>query len=448
MKTHKRHWGFNMLLHYCDLAWRNIRQTPFISVLMVIAIGIGIGVTMTTLSVYHMKSADPIPNKSARLHALQLQIMDDGQTWRTPDNLPQQVTYQDAMYLLEHSSLEKKVAMFKSGAAIHLDKPDSAPFIKDVRVTSRDFFDMFGMSFLYGNVWSEAQSEQAAPVVVISEVLSQKLFGRKNALGESVYLGDRRHEVVGVTKKWHPAVKFYDVNNSAFDLAEEVFIPLSHAEAYRVSSWGNTNGWKNEDINSFEQFLNSETVWLQFWVELNSASEKAQYGQFLLDYMREQQQLGRFNRKELEYNLQPVMQWLKYNHVVSADNKILVGLSFMFLAVCIANILGMLLAKFLKRAPDAGVRRALGASKRQIFYQHLVEVAILGLLGSVVGVVLAQLGLAGIRESKSGYELIATMDWQMLLISPVISILACLIAGLFPAWVVCKTSPATHLKIQ
>ncbi|KZN40982.1 ABC transporter permease [Pseudoalteromonas luteoviolacea] len=437
-----------MLIHYLDLAWRNIKLTPLISCLMVIAIGIGIGVTMTSLSVYHMMSADPIPQKSAQLHAVQLQTMDDGQTWNTPDDIPSQLTYQDAKYLMENSPQTQSVAMMKSGAAVHLDNPESIPFIQDVRITGRAFFNMFGLSFLHGEAWSETQSEQAAPVVVIGEALAQRLFQRTDVLGESIYLDERQYEVIGVTKAWQPAIKFYDVNNGPFQRAEQVFIPFSHIEAYELHSWGNTNSWKNEDISGYAQFLHSEMVWLQFWTQINSENELKNYQQFLMDYMIQQQKLGRFNRKQLAYNVKPVNDWLKYNQVIDPDNKILVGLSFMFLAVCLANILGMLLAKFLKRAPDAGVRRALGASKRQIFFQHLVEVALLGLLGSVVGILLAQIGLIGIRETMSIYVGIAKMDWTMLLLSPVIAILACLLAGLFPAWVVCKTSPATHLKVQ
>ena len=54
-----------MFLHYLDLSWRSFKRTPLVSFLMVLAIAIGIGVTMTSLSVYHMMSADPIPEKVA-----------------------------------------------------------------------------------------------------------------------------------------------------------------------------------------------------------------------------------------------------------------------------------------------------------------------------------------------------------------------------------------------
>jgi putative ABC transport system permease protein len=120
----------------------------------------------------------------------------------------------------------------------------------------------------------------------------------------------------------------------------------------------------------------------------------------------------------------------------------------MFLIVCLANILGLLLGKFLKRAPEVGVRRALGASKGQIFLQHLVEVSLLGLIGGIAGIGIAQLGLWGVRHTYDYYSAIASMDISMLLAAPVISIAACIIAGMYPAYLVCKTTPAIYLKTQ
>ena len=165
-------------------------------------------------------------------------------------------------------------------------------------------------------------------------------------------------------------------------------------------------------------------------------------------YMEDQQSKGRFNRDNLQYALRNVTQWLKYNQVVSEDNRILVGLSFMFLLVCVANILGLLLAKFLKRAPEVGVRRALGASKKHIFAQHIVEVSVIGLAGGILGIVIAQLGLWGVRTTNRYYEALATMDVSMLLAAPTIALMASFIAGLYPAWLVCRTQPAIYLKSQ
>ena len=65
-----------MFLHYLDLAWRNIRAAKGLSALMVLALALGIGACMTTLTVYHVLSGDPIPHKSARLFNVQLDASD------------------------------------------------------------------------------------------------------------------------------------------------------------------------------------------------------------------------------------------------------------------------------------------------------------------------------------------------------------------------------------
>ncbi|MBB1419146.1 ABC transporter permease [Pseudoalteromonas sp. SG44-1] len=437
-----------MLLHYLDLSWRSFKRTPLVSMLMVLAIAIGIGVTMTSLSVYHMMSADPIPEKSNQLYTVQLQTMDEGHTWWTKDNLPSQLTYQDAVNLQNAPIPEHKIAMMRSGFSVHIDSDIIKPFIGEARLTTPDFFSLFNLSFIYGGSWSSQQEQTAASVVVISEKLNDKLFAGKNSVGKVIYLDDLSYEVVGVIAHWQLTTKYYDLNNGAFNEPEELFLPFSLVKANEVVTWGNTNGWKHENTRTFADKLQSEKVWIQFWALLSDAKQKQAYADYLLAYMQEQQKLGRFKRKVLEYKLRDVNQWMQYNNVVSEDNKILVGLSFMFLAVCLANILGLLLAKFLRRAPEVGVRRALGASKRQVFLQHLVEVAMLGALGGLLGIVIAQVGLLAVRQSYSYYESLATMDITMLLSAPIIAITTCIVAGLYPAWLVCKTNPAIYLKSQ
>lgn len=438
-----------MFFHYLDLSWRSFKRTPLISLMMVLAIAIGIGVTMTSLSVYHMMSMDPIPQKSSQLYAVQLQIMDDGNTWRTEDNFPEQLTYQDAYNLLQADFDAPRAAMMKTGFSVHLNQPEFKPFVEGARMTSRDFFHIFDRPFVYGGVWSQQQEDSAAPVVVISESMSNKLFGTSNSVGKLVYLDDLSVQVIGVVEDWGISTKFYDLNNGPFNETEQLMLPFSLIAANEIDTWGNTNGWRTEPGgNTFKDKMQSERVWLQFWVELKDQTQKQAYGDYLVAYMQEQQKRGRFNRETLEYNLRDVNQWMEYNEVVNEDNKIMVGLSALFLGVCLANILGLLLAKFLRRAPDVGVRRALGASKTQVFYQHLVEVALLGVLGGLGGILLTQLGLWGIRQTYTYYDALASMDLAMFLAAPVIAIVSCLLAGLYPAWLVCRTNPSIYLKTQ
>src|SRR3546814_14887563 len=82
--------------------------------------------------------------------------------------------------------------------------------------------------------------------------------------------------------------------------------------------------------------------------------------------------MGRFASTS-NVRLRTLMQWLDYNHVVPADVRVQTWLAFSFLAICLFNTIGLLLAKFLRRSGEIGVRRALGASRAAVFAQCLVE---------------------------------------------------------------------------
>lgn len=437
-----------MFIHYIDLAWRSLKRTPLITCLMVLAIAVGIGITMTSLSVYHMMSMDPIPTKSDKLFALQLNTRDEGDNWWTSDDLPQQITYRDAMALYKADLPAKKVPMMRTGFTVHMNNEQIKPFLESARVTGRDFFSMFELDFLYGGTWSQSQEDSAAPVVVISEQLNETLFGGGNSVGREIFFDDSSFQIVGVSKNWDVHTKYYDITNGAFNRPENVFIPITLIPSMELQLWGNSNGWKHQVIETYQDRLNSETFWLQFWAQLDSPQQEQEYRDYLYAYLTEQASIGRFTRETVAFQIRDVNAWLEYNNVVSEDNKILVGLSFLFLIVCLANILGLLLGKFLRRAPEVGVRRALGASKRDVFKQHLIEVSLLGLFGGLIGIAIAQLGLLGVRETYSYYSALATMDLSMLLAAPAIAIIACILAGIYPAYLVCKTPPAIYLKTQ
>ena len=437
-----------MFLHYIDLSWRSMKRTPLVSMLMILAIAVGIGITMTSLSVYHMMSMDPIPHKSDKLFSVQLNTTDDGNNWWTEDDVPLQLTYKDAMALHNADTPERKTASVRALFTVQMDDKEVKPFLASTRVTGRDFFPIFDLEFVYGDAWTSEQEASATPVVVLDEETNDRLFAGENSVGKQIYLDDTAFRIVGVIKQWRIHTKYYDLNNGAFNSPESIFMPITLIAPLEIQNMGNTNGWKYEEINTFQERLQSEMFWLQFWVELNTPEELKNYSDYLQAYLSEQGTKGRFERKTPQFNLKDVNEWMQYNKVVSADNKVLVGLSFLFLAVCLANILGLLLGKFLRRAPEVGVRRALGASKRQIFIQHLVEVSMLGLLGGVIGIAIAQLGLWGVRFTSNEYASLATMDIKMLLAAPAIAISACILAGIYPAWLVCRTQPAIYLKTQ
>ena len=79
------------------------------------------------------------------------------------------------------------------------------------------------------------------------------------------------------------------------------------------------------------------------------------------NYSQHQKDAGRYQRTP-NTRLRDIMEWLDYNKVVPGDVHLQLWLALAFLLVCLVNTVGLLLAKFLRRSSEIGVRRALGAS--------------------------------------------------------------------------------------
>ncbi|GIU44151.1 ABC transporter permease [Shewanella colwelliana] len=436
-----------MFLYYVDLAWRSIKKTPVLSLLMVLAISIGIGITITTLNVYSMMSFNPAGERSDRLNAIQLW----SQGVNSWDEYHALVTYQDVMNLRQSDIPKAQAAMFRTGAAVQTDDPDFVPILRGIRVTDSGFFSLFSVPFLYGGAWDKSVDSDPQYQLVIGEKLNQNLFGGENSVGKTVYLNRKPYHVVGVIKEWNPQPKYYDPSNGAFNPAEQLFVPFSLTPIEEFDVWGNSSGWKFEPMTGYQSRLNSEKVWLEFWVDLPSEESRSAYRSFLSHYVEQQKQLNRFTDDKAaadSVQLSNVAKWLEMNNVVPEDNKILVGLSALFLCVCLVNILGLMLTKFLKRAPEVGVRRAIGASRGQIFAQYMVEVGVIGLFGGLLGLLWAWLALYSLSAKFDVADGLTNLSMSMWIITPSIAVGTALLAGLYPAWVVCRTKPSVYLKSQ
>ena len=183
------------------------------------------------------------------------------------------------------------------------------------------------------------------------------------------------------------------------------------------------------------------------FVELDSPRDRDEYVDHLDAYVGEQKRLGRFERP-LNNNIYNVTEWMEYHEVVANDTKVLVGLSFLFLMVCLLSTIALLLTKFVGKKTETSLRRALGASRRIIFEQQIVEVAVIGFSGGLIGLLLAGLGLQGIDYLYDAPDGLVKLDWVMVSAAIGIAIFSSMCAGLYPAWRVCQIPPATQLKTQ
>ncbi len=433
-----------MFAYYFNLALRSFRRDRALTALMVLAVALGIGACMTTLTVFRVLSGDPIPSKSDRLFYVQLDAASrDGYT---PGEEPNdQLTRYDAEALLREKRAPRQALTTGGFVKITPERSGQAPFTSAARFASADFFPMFEVPMLYGSGWSSGDDDARARVVVLGKETNERLFGGGNSVGQRVLLDRTEFTVVGVVDQWRPTPRFYDLTNDRFAETEGVFLPFSTSRDLNLDRQGNIDCWG--DTGGDSTGPNAPCAWMQYWVELESPAQAAAYRDYLVNYSDQQRAAGRFERPT-NVRLRNVMELLEYNRVVPQDVVMQLWLGFGFLLVCLVNTIGLLLAKFLRRGSEIGVRRALGASRKAIFAQCLVEAGTVGLAGGILGLVLSLLGLWGVRQQPASYANLAHLDGWMLLLTFVLAVASSVLAGVVPAWRAMQVAPAIQLKSQ
>jgi putative ABC transport system permease protein len=440
-----------MFGYYFDLALRSFRRNKALTALMVLAIALGIGASMTTLTVFHVLSGDPIPGKS---HVLFYPQMDpQSRKGLKPGEEPEvQLTRFDAEALLREHRGDRQALMAPAELAVEPQRQGLAPFSIEARYTSSDFFPMFNVPFAYGSGWGALDDTNRGRVAVISKSLNDKLFAGGNSVGKTVRLSQHDFRIVGVLADWRLTPKFYDIYGEKYGEMEQAYLPFSTSRDLDLDRGGSMNCWEAKDPQAKddpegETGLNAPCTWIQYWVELDSPEKVRAYHQYLVNYSDQQRAAGRFERPT-NVRLRDVMELMDFNKVVPSDVRLQTWLAFGFLVVCLLNTVGLLLAKFLRRSSEIGVRRALGASRRAIFAQCMVEAGVVGLTGGICGLGLALLGLWAVRQQPASYAELAHLDPAMLLTTFIIAMIASLLAGALPAWRACQVAPAIQLKSQ
>jgi putative ABC transport system permease protein len=432
-----------MFAYYMDLALRSLKRNPILTALMVLAIGLGIGACITTLTVLHLLSGDPLPGKSGQV--FYPQIMPDTRSKTEPEP---EFTYIDATNLLREHRADRQAIVVSAKVKVFGPQVSARPMSLSTVATTTDFFPMFDVPFRYGNGWTTADDDARARVAVISQALNDKLFAGGNSIGKSIRLDKWDFRIVGVLKHWRPAPRFYDLyGQGAFAGGDDVFMPFATSrDLAELGIAGNSlDCWGQ--LSDQVHLENQPCVWLQYWVQLDTPAKVTAYRDYLVNYSEQQKALGRFqfDGKPLTA-LHSLMRWLDFNQVVPSDVRLQTWVAFGFLFVCLLNTVGLLLAKFLRRSGEIGVRRALGASRGAVFAQLLTEASLIGVAGGVLGLLLALLGLWATRQLPRDYATLAHLDLRMFLVTFVLGIVASLLAGLLPAWRACQIPPALQLK--
>ncbi|QDE41035.1 FtsX-like permease family protein [Luteibacter pinisoli] len=440
-------WGY-----YVALALRSSGRSKALTALVITLLAFGVAACMVSYAVFRATTSDPIPSRSSRLYVPFV------------DNFGPDFTYQgepgdmlscaDAMALLHAKKAARQTVLYPTTWWMASDNGDVPPRKVTGDAVTADFFPMFDVPFLYGSAWTQDDDGQHGTVVVISRALNERLFGGRNSVGKELRLDGKLFRVAGVLDHWNPKPRFYDAIliglPDAYADAGDVYMPFARAvDMKKDSKYTNcptASGW--EDTTASTSSPHGECTWLGMWVELPTAADAARYSAFLTQYAAEQQRLGRFAWAP-NVRLRNLADFLVYEHIAPKVSGLSMLVSASFLMIVLVNVVGLMLARFMRRAPEIGVRRALGASRAAIYRQFLIEGATMGFVGGVLGVMLTGLGvwgIGGLFEPKIARLVHA--DASLMALTVVLAVVATVVSALYPTWRAAQTQPAWQIKIN
>lgn len=434
-----------MFKYYLRLGMRSLRRNPILTALMVITISFGVASSMTTYTVLRAMSGDPIPWKSDQLFFPQIDAW--GPSHRKDGTEPRDaMTYIDATSLMRDHRAPLQSALYPIAPTVHSDNPTQKSRTAPGQAVYSEFFPMLDVPFLFGGGWTAADDERHARVAVISKSLNQRMFQGASSVGKSIQLDSHSYRVSGVLDDWHPQPNFYDLAaTDAFGPADQVFLPFTTATDAQLAT---RSGFFCTHLPGpgYAAMLASSCVWVGYMVELDTPSQVSDYRAYLGGYAHDQQASGRFGWAP-NNRLRDLPAWLDFEHVVPPQTKISFVVALCLLLVCMVNTVGLLLAKFLRRSGEIGIRRALGANRLAIAAQFGVEAGTIGLAGGALGLILTWLGVQLMQGAlPKQIATLAHIDLLLLGQTLLLAVAATVLAAMYPIWRAMYVRASLQLK--
>jgi putative ABC transport system permease protein len=307
-------------------------------------------------------------------------------------------------------------------------------------MVSGDFFNVLGVKPVLGRVLTATDDKKGCgtPGVVISYPFWQREYGgAASAIGGSLRLDGRPFEIIGITE---PGFTGLEVGGS-FDLAvpicSEAVFGGEYSRLDRSDGWwltimgrlkpGVTLDQATTRLASFSPALFQETLPTKY----NPENRR-----FYLNF-----KLAAFAAGTGVSNLRENYQeplWL------------LLAIAGLVLLIACSNLANLMLARASAREREIAVRLALGASRKRLIRQFLVESLLLGVIGSIIGAFLAQ-GLSRflislISGNNNSLFLNLSLDWRMLCFMGGLAVLTSLLFGMAPAFRATRSTPGAVLK--
>ncbi len=397
-----------MLSNYLKMAWKVLGRRRFFTFVSLFGIGFTLTVVMALAALVDSNLSPGYPeNKLDRILTLDRMSMEGDKSLYSSSA---GYKFLDR-YTRDIPGVESMTAFTKQGSVVTF--LDGRKINSDFRYTDAEFWRIMEFAFLEGAPFTEEDDKDGRTVAVIDEGTRRRFFNEEPALGKYIELDGRNFQVVGVVRD----VPWYRIISTA-----NIWVPIGAVRDRGIldSLIGNFNGaflLAPEAVRSEVQAAFSERLTR---VELPDPERFHTIKGLPM------------TRLEAISN-----QALNLDMGESAPERLLLfGLLAVlaFMALPAINLININLSRIFERSGEIGVRKAFGASSRDLVGQFIVENVVLCLLGGLIGLVGAFVALQILAHLPQIPYMRVSFSGRFFLMALTSALVFGLLSGVGPAW--------------
>jgi putative ABC transport system permease protein len=422
------------------LLFRSFRKNTFFSAVNLAGLSVGLATSwLIGLYVMHEKSYDDFLPDADRICAAGLDLkmqQEEARTTNTPPPLGPRLA-------AEFPEIELTARSFYlQESTVRMERPGQAPlaFIeRGVYAADTSFLELFNFPMAAGDVKTALDRPGS---VVLSELAAEKFFGQNMPIGQSVSINDRAFTVTGVVKTLPPnsTVQFdYLASMADFKVVERFAWSWI---------WLQVDTWVRLREKATPEKLASLESKFPAMIRTHAPAAFERVGQ---NFDEQMQRGDRYNVQLLPLKSLHLEQAGLVSRLATIGDGTqvkmfgVVGLLILLLA-CV-NFMNLSTARSTLRAREVGVRKALGSQRGALVGQFLTEAMFFSGLGMILAALLAAITLPLFNE-LTGLELTfaALFSWKNIAFAIGLAVIAGLLGGLYPAFILSKFRPIEALK--
>jgi putative ABC transport system permease protein len=287
-----------------------------------------------------------------------------------------------------------------------------------------EWFHLVPRPIIAGRVILKADQDGRAPVAVLTEFGARKLLAAENSIGQTLRIGGDEFEVIGIIQSESGQAGNIQIPDQDID----VYIPLEVAQKYFGDIYTKrTAGSEEREKVELHQII----------VQVDDPKHVEAVAAGI------ERMLERFHTKK-DYAMSVPLALLKQAEATKRTFNIVLGsIAGISLLVGGIGIMNIMLASVTERTREIGIRRAIGAKRRQIVFQFLIETVVLSTIGGLIGLGIGVL-IPFLITHFSGMATV--MRLYCIVLPLVISMSIGIVFGLYPALHAAQVDPIVALR--